>query len=791
VNMTTRHRLVLCMLGAAVVAAACYDDLTSPRHGRSKPGGSVVGPTASRSTINSPEDFVLLMGEVDPENGSAGTTMSMTYPYPTVVKMTSKVIINKTAQYHLYYWYNAYPDGTQKFHPLTDSYLGMTYQGINRTVSFTQQNGDDAVSFALIRAGETVNGAGRSHKSNEVWNPGCGPNYNQCYIYCGGWYPPSCFHFTGNPPSIEIERQAANMVMTVDSGGPPINTGSVVTFRVRPNVDTLLGYPTPYQIDTAAWTPDPDSLGGESSDAAVTGACTISGGNCAHTMVGSGTMRIVAHVNGKGFEASQHLGINDAHPILTAASNPAFRYYSPTDSVTFTATMSDGSTTTVTGWQPWVPDSGTAQTGTTCTGSLNPCRGAVRESGTMTVMVSYKGKTKHARVHVGLKVSLALSAEPNAVAPEMVVAFTPYVEHVHGSIDRWRWIPDDPASWDTLAGCFASTTCYRMMIESGTMWVYLGTDSASAYVTVSDGSGCVPSPSLAPTPHQVASVAHSALRSIVCSDSSGSGDGGGGGSGGSINDTLFLKMTSGVVGLPSRNRILRDSTVVRFHFTAPAGSPDTLVVTVDGVVRPSTDSFVMRNRKHFLTALLKGQCGAPTSDIRDTLRREYADDSLFRGTWMPLCSDFVTDLATSHFPTDTLYKEVIPKLGTKKIGIFESSMYGLTGVLEASIDTLWRADTVLFAFRPDPKINGTYRSPQRQHDVYVERSIPEARWHLAGRHMFGDAVDLGTDSVWTIYHALITQMRKTPGLTVLDSANDPCFIKCVHVDARNYSPAHY
>jgi hypothetical protein len=320
-------------------------------------------------------------------------------------------------------------------------------------------------------------------KSNEVWNPGCGPTWNQCYLYCGGWYPPSCFQFAGDAGAVNIERLEASMVVTVDSGGVPIAPGAQVTFAVRPNVTTLAGFSVPYQLDTAAWVPDPDSLGGEASELAVTGACS-GGTDCRRTMNGSGTIRLVAHVNGKGFEYTQHF----AMPVLTLRPLP--EEFDKGDSVIFTPAWSDNTSILagqVSGWT-WAPDTGGVST--PCAAGTLPCGKRISAPGQMSVTVSRGGVSRSTKVHVGPKSEFTLSANRTTVSEGKLVRFTPKLDDDTTPAMRWRWVPAVPSA-DSASLCpDGATKCYRVMWATGRMWAYElseGGDSASVDITVSAG----------------------------------------------------------------------------------------------------------------------------------------------------------------------------------------------------------------------------------------------------------------------------------------------------------------
>jgi hypothetical protein len=161
--------------------------------------------------------------------------------------------------------------------------------------------GDSVVRYVKLPAFTKISGGSRSNKT--LWypnNPHCTfgsptspyPCPTANYRFCDGWEAEPCVKYTGDAGTVQIERMPASMTYTVDSGGAPIMTGSSVTFKVRASTDTMGGNITPVVIDTAAWTPDLDSLGGDYTEKKITGACTVAnvatgGKNCTRTMIGS------------------------------------------------------------------------------------------------------------------------------------------------------------------------------------------------------------------------------------------------------------------------------------------------------------------------------------------------------------------------------------------------------------------------------------------------------------------------------------------------------------------------
>lgn len=181
VQLTSRSRRALALAGMITVGIiGCRHDFTSP-HADPVVGIPVVvqGPTAARSTINSPELTPLPLGAVDPESGSASVVVNVPFPYPTVVTIEATGDITKTANKPLYYWYQKYPSGTMTYPAAGDASVVTSYPWDNRSYIY-----EGTPKYVLMRSGEVITAGRRSSKPNEVWNPGCGPTWSQCYIYC-------------------------------------------------------------------------------------------------------------------------------------------------------------------------------------------------------------------------------------------------------------------------------------------------------------------------------------------------------------------------------------------------------------------------------------------------------------------------------------------------------------------------------------------------------------------------------------------------------------------------------
>jgi hypothetical protein len=157
-------------------------------------------------------------------------------------------------------------------------------------------------------------------------------------------------------------------------------------------------------------------------------------------------------------------------------------------SVTFTASLDDGSTVVVNRWW-WVADAGSSWNwGGTCY-QTNPCHATIGGSGTMSVEASVDGGAVQASAHVLSYTSFTLDADKNAANSGDTVTFTPMFDGSAGTAARWRWVPADTSTGDSSACDAGVSPCKKQMVASGTMWAYTNAtagqgDSASQTVTV-------------------------------------------------------------------------------------------------------------------------------------------------------------------------------------------------------------------------------------------------------------------------------------------------------------------
>jgi hypothetical protein len=252
-----------------------------------------------------------------------------------------------------------------------------------------QAAGDTSKTYVTLNSGEVIWQAyagggtqpnqGGTRADGTPWQ--CGPSVsNYCYAYSGGG-------------SVTITPLQGDMHLSVDSS--TVSIGSGVKFTLT--ADTVEGRALPIQVDTAQWIPAPTDSGGEPSEAAGNFACAFSGAplQCTRQILGSGSLRIVAHVSGFRKVVSQPVAVREGHIVLTASRSFVRRQG---DSVSFTASWSDGAPMVIDTWS-FLPDSGTNTT-FGCPAAQNPCKRPIQQSGYMQVKATRASKFRTAKTHV-------------------------------------------------------------------------------------------------------------------------------------------------------------------------------------------------------------------------------------------------------------------------------------------------------------------------------------------------------------------------------------------------------
>jgi hypothetical protein len=306
------------------------------------------------------------------------------------------------------------------------------------------------------------------------------------HVDCGRNKPIHCETYSGSI-TITITPYHSDLMLTADS--TTYHPGSIASFNLFLSPTTVNGHALPYTADSSWWVPDSDTAGGDPSEQAMSGPGLAAMGNPStghRVIVGSGTMSVSGWVNGEWQKKSVHLGA----PALKLTTNTS--RVRPGDSVTFTPSWTDGASVSagnITGWT-WTPAVPPGHS-TTCA-TVMPCKAKIQDAGTMKVSVTRNGVTRTAKADVGIYSSFRLDVDRSTALYGDTATFTPKYDDLPGSAARWRWVPADTSSHDTLACDPGVTFCKKRMIGSGTMWAYTSStpgsgDSASKQVTVASG----------------------------------------------------------------------------------------------------------------------------------------------------------------------------------------------------------------------------------------------------------------------------------------------------------------
>lgn len=377
-----RRLAFLASLISLVSFVACRDYFTSPSGHQSpitlRPG------SVARTTLYPDETppSITVPIAINDTDGSGGTDTGFVPPWirhTTVMKAAVGGLVTRTPNF-------AGLGSATSYDPIGATDL--TWHDGHNTFVLSPFSSSDTI-YVLFDANSRVDGGvwtsyGIENELNFV-PPGqtqpitCGPQY----------HAPLCANFSGSA-TIMLTRLESSLSLVVDSTS--VVPGSVVHFSALANPAVVQGQTIPVEVDSSTWIPDPASQGGEPSD---TTPCFfgLRGNACTRTIVGSGTLSVVAYINGKRQVGSVHvatpsLTLTASSQVVTAGTN-----------VTFTPTWSDGHPTAPDMWSwIWVPDQSPGHTN--CNFWEDPCTKPVQESGTMKVQVKRNGVFRYATVRV-------------------------------------------------------------------------------------------------------------------------------------------------------------------------------------------------------------------------------------------------------------------------------------------------------------------------------------------------------------------------------------------------------
>jgi hypothetical protein len=466
------------MVGS-IAFLACRDLFVAPPQSQQpqvpfglKPGDRAstdAYPKESPATITIPLTISDTTGQ-----GRMDSFTSPVFTFTTVMKAVAEGNVTRTPNYSVL-------GGPTTYGPVGNT--GMAWldgQNVGNGAGFSD-SATTYVRFAHGSRGLSASSTNYGAESELDFGPGhltCGPQYSM----------PLCVTYSGSR-TVTLTRLESTLNFVADSMN--VAPGSVVTFTAKANPAVVNGQTIPVEVDSADWTPDAAPYG-EAYDSTMSCGFGALGYQCQRRIVGSGTMHVVAYVNGARQEGSVHI----TTPALTLTATPA--YIKTGANVTFTPQWSDGRSTVPDMWYwTWAPDHPPGNTG--CGYWEDPCTKPVLETGTMKVQLRRNGADRYATARVVVYSLFALDIDRAVALPGEAAVFTPKYDGLPGAAAKWKFIPDDPAG-DHIACDNNVQDCIKVMHGSGTMWAYSSLSSGDSdhkhvslyamYDTSGDGAIC-------------------------------------------------------------------------------------------------------------------------------------------------------------------------------------------------------------------------------------------------------------------------------------------------------------
>lgn len=369
--------LTLCV----ALTVACGDQATDVRQ-----RGPIFTPPMA-AVVADPASETITLDQVDSAYGRAsGWSSQLTSPYIRIMRVEGSSSIAITKRYPEAA--NPQPNPLEARHG-----LGVVVAWPNGSTVYNFPNvAGDARMYVKLTSGQIIWKA--THGGGTQPNQS-GSRTNGTPWWCGPAYNDFCYRYSGGGGSVKITPLQGEMHILADSTA--VASGSSVKFTLT--ADTVEGWALPIEVDSVKWIPAAADSGGELSEAANTNACFFSGAplQCSRKVLGSGKLRVIAHVGGFRKQVDQPITVTSPRIILVASKSTI---KVKGDTVAFTASWSDGSEMKVDQWR-FIPDSGADAT-YGCPAYMNPCKRPVQQSGSMEVK-AYKGNNpRTARAHVTL-----------------------------------------------------------------------------------------------------------------------------------------------------------------------------------------------------------------------------------------------------------------------------------------------------------------------------------------------------------------------------------------------------
>lgn len=342
-------------------------------------------------SVNHPQGETITLSNVDTLYGGASDTTSQQkqVPHVTIMKVTGSYTVSVTK--------NRYPVSDPSPAVLYARHgLGITVKSGSNVASNLAFPGttDGALTMFVTldrnaRISRAFHAGGTNGAQSGTW-PSDGTPWQ-----CGTQYSDPCYKYVGTGGSVSIMPLEGTLVLKADS--TTVSIGSTVKFTIDSSV--VEGKSLGIEVDTVKWIPDAESEGGEYTEARAAYACAFSGWplSCSKQILGSGTLEVVAHVNGFRKVQSKHIKVKEGQLILTADKNSIAKG----ETVEFKASWSDGHLPIQIDQWKFVPDTTPDVTGA-CASTFNPCKRAILQNGSMTVTVLRNNVKRTARARVNI-----------------------------------------------------------------------------------------------------------------------------------------------------------------------------------------------------------------------------------------------------------------------------------------------------------------------------------------------------------------------------------------------------
>jgi hypothetical protein len=292
--------LAVCACG---VVAACGDLTSIPEPSRMQAVSAVGSAGDAPFPGDAPDQVAIELSSPDPYTGASNKTgMFARYSHPTVVRAT-------LTGGQLMYTPN-FPNIGEAQGPFGP--YGRTAMNYWNGAFVVQVIFHSASRHIVFAGGSEVFNVGRDGMGY-VTHSGYRPTTEPIFVWCGPIHGVPCFTYAGDAGTITLTRLGSSLSVTAEKTVVEKNETPYFDYRASPM--QVEGFSMPFTVDSSHWVPDPVEQGGSPHDVEVhakdRGACQAQyNPACRRKILGSGTFRLDAWVNGQRFSRSVHVSVN-------------------------------------------------------------------------------------------------------------------------------------------------------------------------------------------------------------------------------------------------------------------------------------------------------------------------------------------------------------------------------------------------------------------------------------------------------------------------------------------------